>query len=178
MAHPETETSGRMQALLAEAGRRLLDLVRSQAHKRIGDYQRQTNWTRWRLWVVVAYTLVAIPSLATLLPERNPLDAYLRIKKVDLHAARVDEPFFVFLRNDSQEPWKNVRVTLNRKYVYERVELKAGDAISIELDRFLKNGAPPTAKDSRPPANVHPEQIVVSSDAGKSVFHHPAEERD
>ncbi len=49
--------------------------------------------------------------------------------------AEIDKDLYM-LRNNSGDDWTNVRVVVNRRYLYKREELKANDSISLGNHNF------------------------------------------
>jgi len=167
---------GLLARWLAMAGSGLVSLSRlgfSHAKERSGQaltqFAQRPEHTRQRVYAFGSYGAIIALTLAAQLWEPNSLQAYVKVEPVALPEATV-----IFVRNDSAKQWKDVRVTLNGRYKYERVDLPPTRYISLPVDRFAsydQNG-----KASFAAKETVPRLITVDCDRGHfelDVEHQP-----
>jgi hypothetical protein len=128
----------RLASGLALAARTLVRLSRlgvsrakQQGGEAITQFSQRPEHTRQRVYAFGSYAVVVALTLAVQLWEPNSLQAEVKIEPVPLPEATV-----VFVRNDSTKPWKDVKVTLNGRYGYQRLVVAPDSYISLPVDRF------------------------------------------
>ncbi len=153
---------------LAAAGRVLGRLsvlifgqVRAKSERAYADFQKKRPHARLRIYAFASYGCIVGLTLLAQTYSPNSLGAYVRVEKVDLPAVTA-----VFIRNDSPVPWQNVKVTLNGRYGYEVLQLKANDFKLVRVDRFTAIGVK-TAKDLPfAPPDTEARHIAIDCDRG------------
>lgn len=152
--------SAAASALIALTGKAFGE-VRERGTSAYGEFQARPEHARYRAYAFGSYGLLVVVTLLAQLYSTNALGVYVRVQKVDL--PNVTE---VFIRNDSQKPWKNVKVTLNGIYGYQILELKPGAHILLPVTRFavFDGSGHPTY----PPRNVPAKELAIDCDSGHS----------
>jgi hypothetical protein len=105
--------------------------ARSRGEKALDTFAQQPIYTRQRVYAFGSYGAAAALTLAAQLWEPNSLQAYVKVEPVALPEATV-----IFVRNDSAKLWKDVKVTLNGRYNYQRMDLPPTRYIALPVDRF------------------------------------------
>ncbi len=143
----------------AAYGHALLLLVRRETNKGLAYYNNQTNWRRWRMWVIGSYALAAAATALAALPARNFIHAHILLYEIaEPHSLQV------FVRNDAQAAWHNIKITLDGRYQYELPKLDATEHLQLTLDRFARTDG--NGLSTRPPLNMRPQRLKVSCDEG------------
>jgi hypothetical protein len=135
--------------------------VKLHSGKAYADFQRRARHARYRAYALGSYALIAAATLGAQLYEPNSIGAYVRVEKVDFPAATA-----VFVRNDSDKPWRAVRVLLNGKYSYEPLRIEPHEYKVVRVDRFLAvehHGS----KTARAPRETEVRHLLIECDRGR-----------
>lgn len=142
---------------------RVTSKVFGELHQRgtaaYGEFRARPEHSRYRAYAFGSYGALTLVTLLGQLYTADPLRAEVRVVSVALPALTQ-----VFVRNDSSREWKNVRLTLNGVYRYEKSGLKPGDHLLLPVNRFAlddEKGRPTFA-----PKNIVPQQLRIECDRG------------
>lgn len=144
---------------LVGATSKMMGGVRERGGAAVTDLRNQPQHARWRIYALGSYGLLVAGTLAAQLYKENKIDAYVRVQRVDLPAVTQ-----IFVRNDSELPWKDVRLTLNGIYAFEASELRPGRPLMLQVSRFSvpdSNGRMTYA-----PKTIVPQQLSIDCDRG------------
>lgn len=97
-------------------------------------FRRGSRYQTEKLVTLAGYLLISIASLVWAFSgsnANNKLGASFGKTRIE----EIDEQVY-FLRNDGSEDWTNVRVVLNRQYLYKRDKLEAGDRATLGRKDF------------------------------------------
>jgi hypothetical protein len=144
---------------LVQATSRLFGEARERGGAAYADFQARPEHARWRAYALGSYGLVVVATLLAQLYRENPLDAHVRVQRVDLPALTQ-----IFIRNDSDAPWRRVKVTLNGIYAYEKNELASHDHILLPVNRFAVYEV--SGKPTYAPKNVALQTLRIDTDRG------------
>jgi hypothetical protein len=95
------------------------------------EFQARPEHSRWRAYAMGSYGFIVAATLLGQLYTENSLGVSVRVQKVEMPALTQ-----IFVRNDSQKPWKGVKLTLNGIYTYETLQVDPGAFILLPADRF------------------------------------------
>lgn len=133
--------------------------AKERSGKALHQFAQRPEQTRQRVYAFGSYSVIVAVTLAAQLFEPNALHAYVKIEPVALPEATV-----VFVRNDSKHTWKDVKVTLNDRYGYQRLDLPPEHYISLQIDRFAaydENG-----KATYATKEMAPKKVAIDCDRG------------
>jgi hypothetical protein len=134
--------------------------VRERSGTALADFRARPEHSRWRAYALVSYFGVILPAtLVAQLYTSNSLGAYVRVQPVALPALTQ-----IFVRNDSGKAWKNVKVTLNGIYYYERIEVPAGGHVLEPVNKFAVYDS--QNKPTFAPKNITPKQLSIDTAEG------------
>lgn len=136
--------------------------VRTRSEAAYADFQKRRKHTRYRAYALGSYSLIAAATLLFQLYDHNSIAAYVRVERVDFPRSASA----VFIRNDSQHRWSNVKVTLNGLWLYERPQIEPGDIVLVRVDRFAQV-EPRTGKMQFPPPETVARRLRIECDAGR-----------
>jgi len=138
---------------------RLMGQLAERSGSAYGDFQARPEHARWRAYALGSYGLIAAFTLMGQLYTTNPLEAYVRVQRVEVPAVTN-----LFVRNDSHRSWKHLRLTLNGIYGYETNELKPGAHVLLPINRFAIFDA--KGKSTYAPKEVEPRELAIDCDEG------------
>ncbi|MBS2022148.1 MAG: hypothetical protein JST92_07030 [Deltaproteobacteria bacterium] len=138
--------------------------AQAKSGKALSEFQARPEHTRWRAYALGSYSLIAVMTFAFQLWEPNSLQAYVILQKVAL-----PDVTNVFVRNDSKKVWKDVKLTLNGTYTYERTDLQPGQHVLLRIDRFSVYDS--NGKTTFAPKDIVPHDLPIDCDRG----HHEVE---
>ena len=116
---------------LVEVSGKLFGQVRDRGRSSVAGFRARPEHSRWRAYALGSYAAIVAATLAGQLYTDNVLRAYVRVQPVELPALTQ-----IFVRNDSRHAWKNVKLTLNGIYSYEKDEVPPGLFILLPVNRF------------------------------------------
>jgi hypothetical protein len=132
--------------------------VRTQSERAYADFQKKDRHTRLRAYAFGSYGMIAAATLLSQFYESNSLGAYVRVERVEFPKAVT-----VFIRNDSDRPWVNLRVTLNGQYEYQRLRLEPHANFQVRVDKFTSIGGDHRAV---APAGTEAHHLLLTSEQG------------
>ena len=139
---------------------RLTGKLYGEARERGGaaltDFQARPEHSRWRAYAIGGYGLIAAATLLGQLYTENRLGAVVRVERVELPALTQ-----VFVRNGSDQAWKDVKLTLNDIYTYETLVVAPGNFVLLPVDRFALFD--PSGKRTFAPKNIVPRKITIQT---------------
>jgi hypothetical protein len=141
--------------------------ARERGGAALSDFQARPEHSRWRAYAIGGYGLLVLATLGAQFYSENSLGAVVRVERVEMPAMTQ-----VFVRNDSTDTWKDVKLTLNGIYTYETLQVQPGAFILLPVERFAlfapdgelkfadKNTAPRTlrieTRNARYETELHP----------------------
>jgi hypothetical protein len=111
---------------------RIFGELREQGGHAVKEFQARPEHSRWRAYAFGSYGLIVVATLLFQLYDRNPLGAVVRVERVD-----IPRSMYLFVRNESRKPWKDVKLTLNGVYGYSRELLPPGGNLVLPVDQFM-----------------------------------------
>ncbi len=138
------------------AARESVKWVSEEASRLYGNYSRQSKYFKWRAWILGSYATLAILGVAL---SRGPSN--------DIHAHvyptydKTDNQLIVSVRNESEDEWTGVHITVNGEYEFERDRLMRDEMITPKLTQFKKIGTGEKAAGA-----VTPRTLKVKCDQG------------
>jgi hypothetical protein len=146
-------------ALIALTGK-LFGQVKSRAGASMADFRARPEHSRWRAYALGSYGLLAGATLVAQFWTENPMGVYVKVQQVE-----IPKSTFIFVRNDSHDPWRDARLTLNGIYTYERAEVQPGDNLRLEPQQFTMMDSV-SGKQNKFPRNAGLESLTVDCDRG------------
>jgi len=133
--------------------------VASHGGSALADFRARPEHSRWRVYALFCYGAIVAATLAGQLYTDNVLSAYVRVQRVELPAMTQ-----IFVRNDSDRAWRDVRITLNGIYQYRTDVVVSGGHVMLPVSKFAirdQQGKPTFA-----PRNTEPKNLLVATAAG------------
>jgi hypothetical protein len=158
--HKVARSIGLFASRLVRLSRIGVSEAKLRGGKALTQFSQQPEFTRQRVYAFGSYGAIVALTLAAQLWEPNSLQAYVKVEPVALPEATV-----IFVRNDSNHDWQNVKVTLNGRYAYYRPEVPASRYISLPVDRF--GIFDPNGKASYAAKETVPRLITVECNQGR-----------
>lgn len=124
-------------------------------------YRRSTRYFRMRAAIVGTWALLSILTLWAACPSSGPSNALgARVRLVSR-----DEPGMlmgtqVLVENDSSRVWKDVVLTLDGGWRYERRTVRPQDKLVVSITQFRKGAA-------GAPAELEPRTITIECAEGR-----------
>ncbi len=134
--------------------------VRERSGTALADFRARPEHSRWRAYALGGYGMILAGTLGAQLYNYNSLGAYVRVQPVALPALTQ-----IFVRNDSGKAWKNVKVTLNGIYYFERAEVPPGGHVLEPVNKFAIYDA--QNKPTFAPKNIAPKQLTIDTAEGR-----------
>lgn len=115
----------------------------------------------WRLRVGVAAAWIAVSLAAVWIawPDARPANRLRADVKVVEESLVGGEQILV--RNESEEPWTDVRITLDGTWTFEQSTLRPLGQVVLSTDRF-RRGAEPA------PRTLRPREITIECRQGRA----------
>jgi hypothetical protein len=145
-------------ALIQLTGR-LYGRARERGGAAVADFQARPEHSRWRAYAMGCYGVLVVATFAAQLYTENKLGAVVRVQRVEMPALTQ-----IFVRNDSDETWRGVKITLNGIYSYETLQVLPGGHVLLPVDRFALFDNKGHA--SYPPKNVEPQALTIDTREG------------
>ncbi len=152
MTRPDPAPSG-----LSPLAGRLLGALRDA----VEGFRRQDRYFKMRAGIVGAWAVLTLVALWTACPSSgptNPLGADVRVLRDSLVGGEQ-----ILVRNESDEIWTEVKLTLDDGWRHEHKTLRSHDQLVLSLDRFKREGQPP-------PRDLKPRTLKIECDQGHYVF--------
>ncbi len=130
--------------------------VRDRAGTSVAEFRARPEHSRWRAYALFGYGLIAAATFAGQLYTNHGINAYVRVQPVELPALTQ-----IFVRNDSRQAWKNVRLTLNGIYTYNQNEVRPGLFILLPVNRFAVFDG--SGKPTYAPKNIAPKMLAIDT---------------
>lgn len=140
---------------------RLFGGVASRSGKALSDFRARPEHSRWRAYALLMYGLIVAATLVGQLYTDNVLSAYIRVQRVDLPSITQ-----IFVRNDSDKSWRDVKIVLNGIYDYRAEELAPGGHLMLQINKFAIRD--PVGKALRyAPKTLAPQTLMVATAGGR-----------
>jgi hypothetical protein len=146
-------------ALIKVTGK-LFGQVRTRAGASMADFRARPEHSRWRAYALGGYGLLVAGTLAGQFWTENPLGVYVKVQQVEMPKST-----YIFVRNESRQPWRGARLTLNGVYLYERPEILPGDNLRLEPQAFTVMDSI-SGKLNKFPRNARLESLALDCDRG------------
>jgi hypothetical protein len=152
----------------AAAALRVKDGVRDLARGALGaagdlasevadGYRKSTRFFKLRAGVVGAWVLLSALTFWAACPSSGPgnaLGARVRLERVALMGLQVG------VENDSNDLWKDVVLTLDGGWRYEKRTVRPHDKLVVAVTQFRRG-------DEGAPADLEPRTLTVECDRGR-----------
>ncbi len=152
----------------AAAAQRVKEGVRDLARGALGaagdlateladGYRKSTRWFKLRAAVVGTWALLSALTFWAACPSSgagNALGARVRLERVALMGTQVG------VENDSDDLWKDVVLTLDGGWRYEKKTVRPHDKLVVSITQFRKGEA-------SAPAELEPRTLTVECDQGR-----------
>jgi hypothetical protein len=152
----------------AAAALRVKDGVRDLARGALGaagdlasdvadGYRRSTRYFKLRAAVVGSWALLSLVTFWAACPSSGPgnaLGARVRVERVALMGTQVG------VENDSDDLWKDVVITLDGGWRYEKKTMRPHDKLVVAITQFRKGDEPA-------PGDLEPRTLTVECDQGR-----------
>jgi hypothetical protein len=145
-----------MATALIRISSKLYGEARERGGAALTDFQARPEHSRYRAYALGGYGLLVAATLAAQFYSENSLGATVRVEKVDMPALTQ-----VFVRNGSDETWRDVKLTLNGIYTYETLAVQPGAFILLPADRFALFA--PDGKRTFAPKNIVPKSLLIET---------------
>ena len=140
---------------------RLFGGVATRSGKALADFRARPEHSRWRAYALLMYGLILAATLAGQLYTDNVLGAYIRVQRVELPSITQ-----IFVRNDSEKSWRDVKIVLNGIYDYRAEELGPGGHLMLQINKFAIRD--PVGKALRyAPKTLTPQTLMVAAAGGR-----------
>jgi hypothetical protein len=146
-------------ALIQLTGK-LYGQARERGGAAVAGFQARPEHSRWRAYAMGSYGVLVAATLAAQLYTENKLGAVVRVQRVEMPTLTQ-----IFVRNDSDETWRGVKITLNGIYSYETLQVLPGGHVLLPVDRFALFDNKGHA--TYPPKNVEPQTITIETRDGR-----------
>jgi hypothetical protein len=143
-------------SVLIQITGKLYGEARDRGGAALSDFQARPEHSRWRAYAIGGYGLLVAATLAAQFYTDNPLGAVVRVERVEMPAMTQ-----IFVRNDSSEAWRDVRLTLNGMYTYDTVQVLPGGFILLPVERFGLFG--PDGQRTFAAKNTSPRSLIIQT---------------
>jgi len=127
----------------------------------LDGFRRQDRYFKTRSGIVGAWALLTLVSLLIAWPSSgptNPLGADVRVLQDSLVGGEQ-----ILVRNESDEIWTEVKLSLDDGWRHERKTIRSHDQVVLSLDKFTRDGQPA-------PREFRPRTLTIDCDQGRHVF--------
>jgi hypothetical protein len=152
---PAAKAAAQKAAVIAGKGK-------DEAKRLWGEFQEQSKFLRWKVYVAASYAVVVILTLFIAWP-RNAIDAKIQITRHPLSG----EPI-VYVLNESQDEWQNVVVRVNDVWMVSASAVSPGGDLNNVVSKFVKQDK--SGKVVHAPRNLEPRKVEVETSAGEFVW--------
>ncbi len=157
VARPDTAASLRVKDGVRDLARSALGAAGDLASDLAGGYRRSTRYFKLRAAVLGSWALLSAFTFWATCPSSGPenaLGARVRVERVALMGTQVG------VENDSEELWKDVVLTLDGGWRYEKKTMRPHDKLVVGVTQFRNGGEPA-------PADLTPRTLTVECDQGR-----------
>lgn len=128
----------------------------------LGDaYRKSTRYFRMRAAIVGTWAVLSIVTLWAACPSSGPANALgAKVQLLSRNEPGVLTGTQVLVENDSGRVWREVVLTVEGGWRYERKTVRPNDKLVVSITQFRKEGA--TA-----PPDLEPRSITIECDAGR-----------
>lgn len=139
------------------AARESATWLKDEAGRLYAGYAKQSKYFKWKSWIIGGYAAVALFSLFMGAPPLNSIDAYV-IPSYDVSSRE----FMVSVKNESTEPWTNVRLKLDDAFLFEKDALPPGESVLAKVTQFHRV----ELKGEKAPLAFRPNELRIRTDQG------------
>ena len=126
-----------------------------------GAYRKSTRYFRMRAAIVGAWVLLSVLTLWAACPSSGPANALgAKVQLLSRNEPGVLTGTQVLVENDSRRMWKDVVLTLDEGWRYERKTIRPQDKLVVSITQFKKDGA-------SAPAELEPKALTIECDEGR-----------
>lgn len=128
----------------------------------LGDvYRKSTRYFRLRAAIVGTWALLSVVTMWAACPPTGPANALgAKVQLLSRNEPGVLTGTQVLVENDSSRLWRDVVLTVEGGWRYERKTLRPQDKLVVSITQFRKDGAPA-------PADLEPRTLTIECDAGR-----------
>jgi hypothetical protein len=133
------------------------DFAKDLAQDLSDGYRRSNRYVRMRAAVVASFAVLTLASLWLACPSSGPtndLDAEIKLAESFLGNQ-------ILLRNESNEIWTEVVITLDGGWRLDRKTVRPGDEMVVSVAQFAKEG-------QRAPKDFRPGSVTVECREGRA----------
>ncbi len=158
---------------LAAAANRVKDGVRDLARGAVGaagdlasdlaeGYRKSTRYFRLRAAIVGTWALLSVVTLWASCPGSNaPTNALgARVQLLSRTERGAIMGTQIYVENESRRLWKDVVLTVDGGWRYERRTVRPADKLVVSITQFKKDGQPA-------PAELEPKTLTIECDEGR-----------
>jgi hypothetical protein len=142
---------------------RLLAPLRDLGERLADGFRRSDRFLRMRVAVVAAWAAVSLATLFFTCPSTGPANAL----GAEVHVREAAESFIggaqVLVRNESDEVWSDVVLTIDGEWRYSHPAIRPREQIVVATTQFQRRGEP-LGPEHRP------RRLVVACDRGSHAF--------
>jgi hypothetical protein len=136
---------------------RALDRLRSAAEDVVDGLRRSDRFARMRIAALVAWLALSAATFVVACPSSGPGNSLGADVQVQHDAIVGGENYMV--RNESDEVWTRVVVTLDGAWTFRQATLRPGDLLVVSTGQFRRGS-------EAPPAGHAPRRLEVECDQG------------
>lgn len=126
-----------------------------------GAYRKSTRFFRMRAAIVGTWVLLSVVTFWAACPSSGPSNALgAKVQLLSRNEPGVLTGTQVLVENDSRRMWKDVVLTLDDGWRYERKTIRPRDKVVVSIIQFKKDGA------SAPP-ELEPRSLTIECDEGR-----------
>ncbi len=126
-----------------------------------GAYRKSTRYFRMRAAIVGAWVLLSVLTLWAACPSSGPANALgAKVQLLSRNEPGVLTGTQVLVENDSRRMWKDVVLTLDEGWRYERKTIRPQDKLVVSITQFKKDG-------TSAPAELEPKALTIECDEGR-----------
>lgn len=157
-ARPDTLAAAhRVKDGVKDLARGALGVAGDLAAELAEGYRKSTRYFRLRAAVISSWALLSVVTLWAACPSSGPTNALGARAKLEAGSIMGNQ---IFVENESDQLWRDVVVTLDGGWRYEKKTLRPGDKLVVGIVDFQKDGA-------RPPATLVPHSITIECQEGR-----------
>jgi hypothetical protein len=156
----------------ADAARRVRDGVADLARGALGAagdlaaelgdaYRRSSRYVRLRATIVGTWALLSVVTLWAACPSSGPANALgAKVQLLSRNEPGVLMGTQLLVENDSGRLWRDVVLTLDGGWRYEKKTVRPQDKLVVSITQFRKDG-------QVAPAELEPRAITIECDEGR-----------
>lgn len=150
--HESPSTSDKARGAAQQAG----NWLRDEATRLYQGYDRQSRFFKYRVWIVAAWVVLSLSSVAVALWPENTIGAVVRTAPDPADGSPI-----ISVENGSDRVWRDVVIVLDGVYEYAKPSLAAGESVQVHARNFVHKEHRDDQKAGLPPRNYRPKNVTV-----------------